>query len=232
MFLRAEVNKVSNSVIGKSNRQPACALTPVLAHRSIIKPTRLDTMIRRRCMLRRMAAGTSTQESRTPQMKILKTLSLAALCLCFVAPLDAQDKGGKKGKRNANRVATTIKRLDSNGNGSIEKDEAKGRIKKAFAKIDGNADGKIEKAELTKYLSAQKSKRGAKNGGKKKGRKKQSGAENNGGEKKRGKQKGRLFNTEEILDESTLDIKILQDWHLDEVTGTTRQKLIEINVAE
>ena len=41
-----------------------------------------------------------------------------------------------------------------------------------------------------------------------------------------------IFNTEEILDESTLDIKILQDWHVDEVTGTTRQKLIEINVAE
>ncbi|MCK4921555.1 MAG: hypothetical protein KAS71_10950, partial [Bacteroidales bacterium] len=41
-----------------------------------------------------------------------------------------------------------------------------------------------------------------------------------------------LFNIEEILDESTLDIKTLQDWHVDEVTGTTRQKLIEINVAE
>jgi hypothetical protein len=41
-----------------------------------------------------------------------------------------------------------------------------------------------------------------------------------------------LFNTEEILDESTLDIKILEDWHVDEVTGSTRQKLIEINVAE
>ena len=43
---------------------------------------------------------------------------------------------------------------------------------------------------------------------------------------------GPIFNTEEILDESTLDIKILQDWHVDEVTGATRQKLIEINVAE
>ena len=43
---------------------------------------------------------------------------------------------------------------------------------------------------------------------------------------------GPIFNTEEILDESTLDIKILQDWHVDEVTGSTRQKLIEINVAE
>jgi len=41
-----------------------------------------------------------------------------------------------------------------------------------------------------------------------------------------------IFNTDEILDESTLDIKTLQDWHVDKVTGTTRQKLIEINVAE
>jgi hypothetical protein len=38
-----------------------------------------------------------------------------------------------------------------------------------------------------------------------------------------------LFNTEEILDESTLDIKILEDWH---PVGDTRQKLIEINVAD
>ncbi|MYF17980.1 MAG: hypothetical protein F4215_11560, partial [Gemmatimonadetes bacterium] len=38
-----------------------------------------------------------------------------------------------------------------------------------------------------------------------------------------------MFNTEEILDESTLDIKTLKDWHVDEVTGSTRQKLIEIN---
>ncbi|MCP4857527.1 MAG: hypothetical protein GY903_23845 [Fuerstiella sp.] len=41
-----------------------------------------------------------------------------------------------------------------------------------------------------------------------------------------------LFKAEEILDESTLETKILQHWHVDEVTGTTRQKLIEINVAE
>ncbi len=38
-----------------------------------------------------------------------------------------------------------------------------------------------------------------------------------------------LFNIEEILDESTLDTKILQEWH---PVGATRQKLIEINVAE
>jgi len=41
-----------------------------------------------------------------------------------------------------------------------------------------------------------------------------------------------MFNVEEILEESTLGIKILQDWHVDTITGTTRQKLIEINVAE
>ena len=38
-----------------------------------------------------------------------------------------------------------------------------------------------------------------------------------------------LFNTAEILDESTLETKTLQDWH---PVGATRQKLIEINVAE
>ncbi len=41
-----------------------------------------------------------------------------------------------------------------------------------------------------------------------------------------------IFNTEEILDESTRDTKTLQDWHLDKPTGSTRQKLIEIKVAE
>jgi len=38
-----------------------------------------------------------------------------------------------------------------------------------------------------------------------------------------------LFSTEEILDENTLETKTLQDWH---PVGATRQKLIEINVAE
>lgn len=38
-----------------------------------------------------------------------------------------------------------------------------------------------------------------------------------------------LFKTEEILDESTLETKTLEDWH---PVGATRQKLIEINVAE
>jgi len=41
-----------------------------------------------------------------------------------------------------------------------------------------------------------------------------------------------LFDTAEIRDESTLDVKVLDDWHVDTVGGATRQKLIEIRVAE
>lgn len=41
-----------------------------------------------------------------------------------------------------------------------------------------------------------------------------------------------LFDPVEFLDQSTLDEAILQDWHIDTVNGATRQKLIEINVAE
>ncbi len=41
-----------------------------------------------------------------------------------------------------------------------------------------------------------------------------------------------LFNPAEFLEESTLDVTVLQDWHVDTVNGTTRQKLIEISVAE
>jgi Ca2+-binding EF-hand superfamily protein len=115
-------------------------------------------------------------------MKILNTISLATLCLCFLAPLDAQKKGAKKGKRD--RVAATLKRHDGNKNGSIEKDEAKGRIGKAFAKIDTNDDGKIEKDELAKYMAAQQSKRSKRAG--KKGKK---GEEKKGGEKKKGRKK-------------------------------------------
>lgn len=41
-----------------------------------------------------------------------------------------------------------------------------------------------------------------------------------------------LFDPAEFLDESTLDVTVLQDWHVDTVNGVTRQKLIEIKVAE
>lgn len=57
-------------------------------------------------------------------------------------------------------------------------------------------------------------------------------AQNSTQSEKKGTTVEPIFNVEEILEESTLDIKILQDWHVDTITGTTRQKLIEINVAE
>ena len=38
-----------------------------------------------------------------------------------------------------------------------------------------------------------------------------------------------IFNTAKISDQSSLEIKILLDWH---PAGATRQKLVEINVAE
>ena len=41
-----------------------------------------------------------------------------------------------------------------------------------------------------------------------------------------------LFDIDAIRDDSTLDIEVLQDWHVDMVNGTTRQKLIEVTVAE
>ena len=56
-------------------------------------------------------------------------------------------------------------------------------------------------------------------------------AQNSTQSEKKGTTVEPIFNVEEILEESTLDIKILQDWHVDTITGTTRQKLIEINVA-
>lgn len=40
-----------------------------------------------------------------------------------------------------------------------------------------------------------------------------------------------LFDIETIRDSSTLDVEILQDWHVDSIDGSTRQKLIEITVA-
>ncbi len=41
-----------------------------------------------------------------------------------------------------------------------------------------------------------------------------------------------LFDSAEFLDESTLDINVVDDWHVDTVNGTTRQKLVDIRVAE
>jgi hypothetical protein len=41
-----------------------------------------------------------------------------------------------------------------------------------------------------------------------------------------------LWDPAEFLDESTLDVVVLDDWHVDTVNGLTRQKLVDIHVAE
>ena len=41
-----------------------------------------------------------------------------------------------------------------------------------------------------------------------------------------------VFSSEEILDESTLEAQVIEDWHTGTQGGTTRQKLVEIKVAE
>ncbi len=45
-------------------------------------------------------------------------------------------------------------------------------------------------------------------------------------------QAGSLFDTAEISDTSTLGTVVQDDWHVDSVQGTSRQKLVEITVAE
>jgi hypothetical protein len=112
--------------------------------------------------------------------------------------------------------------------------DQKARILRRFPQVDRDGDGKLSPKEiepLRELIEKAREKR--------KARMKQTAAKPKGlaqtpndNPQPDEAMKCDLFNTEEILDESTLDIKILQDWHVDEVTGTTRQKLIEINVAE
>ncbi|MFC1763502.1 hypothetical protein ACFL6U_15670 [Planctomycetota bacterium] len=112
--------------------------------------------------------------------------------------------------------------------------EQEARILQRFPQADRDGDGKLSSEEiepLRELIEKAREKR--------KARTKQTAAKPKGPAQTANDNpqpdeamKCDLFNTEEILDESTLDIKILKDWHVDEVTGTTRQKLIEINVAE
>ncbi|MGB0600242.1 MAG: prolyl oligopeptidase family serine peptidase [Rubripirellula sp.] len=98
-------------------------------------------------------------------------------------------------------------------------EEQLARILKRFPEADKDKDGKLSTEEIQQFVkSRQRNRRSA-------AAAQPTQASDSGVERD-------LFSTEEILDESTLDTKILQDWHVDEVTGATRQKLIEINVAE
>ncbi|RPI83148.1 MAG: hypothetical protein EHM42_08710, partial [Planctomycetaceae bacterium] len=55
---------------------------------------------------------------------------------------------GAKPKGNANR----LRKLDSNGDGKISRDEAKGRLRENFDRIDSNSNGYLEPAEMRKAL--------------------------------------------------------------------------------
>ncbi|QOV88006.1 EF-hand domain-containing protein [Humisphaera borealis] len=57
---------------------------------------------------------------------------------------------GKPGERPAGGPGEMIKRLDTDKDGKISKDEAKGnpRLTENFAKLDANSDGFIDEAEF------------------------------------------------------------------------------------
>lgn len=88
---------------------------------------------------------------------LLLTLSSALLPLASQAkPEDALGKG--KGEPPA--PAQVIERLDTDGNGSISKDEAKGPMAKNFDRIDANSDGEITMTELAIARENRKEKAG------------------------------------------------------------------------
>lgn len=93
------------------------------------------------------------------------------------------------------------------------------RILKRFPQADKNKDGRLSKEEFEAvrqmFQSRQRNRRPGAAAQPKQSS--DSGVERD------------LFSTEEILDESTLEVKILEDWHS---VGETRQKLVEINVAQ
>ncbi|PHS04674.1 MAG: hypothetical protein COA78_16275 [Blastopirellula sp.] len=104
----------------------------------------------------------------------------------------------------------------SNAQAQQPSEEQLARILKRFPEADTNKDGKLNTEEIQQFLkSRQRNRRPAVAA--------QPTQSSDSGVKHD------LFNSEEILDESTLDIKILEDWH---PVGATRQKLIEINVAD
>ncbi len=108
-------------------------------------------------------------------MKRLFVLATAALfsLACLVAPANA---GDKKKKKNAETPEATFKKLDTNSDGKLSKEEfvkiaeqnAKGKVKKKgptpeemFAKLDADKDGSVSLEEFKKIgeVSAKKKKK-------------------------------------------------------------------------
>jgi hypothetical protein len=60
------------------------------------------------------------------------------------------------GKRNAGgpAIEQVFSRIDKNGSGTIESEEAPHRMRQHWDRLDSNADGKIEKAELAAAMKA------------------------------------------------------------------------------
>jgi hypothetical protein len=134
------------------------------------------------------------------------------------------------------------------GSSSLYADDAtRQQILKLFPQADTNKDGVISDAEeavvsrqaLKRYPKADRDGDGVLSNAEKQAllraaanRAKQKSVDSTTEKTESKKTVDSLFNTEEILDESTLEPKTLQDWHIDTKTGSTRQKLIEINVAQ
>lgn len=115
---------------------------------------------------------------------VVATAMVAGLAVGIAQAEDEKGKGKGKGKGGdpAKRAEMMIKKLDTDGNGTISKEEfaagpmakkakesgKEGMIDKAFAARDKNSDGQLDKAELSAPRPGGKGK--GKPGGKGKGK--------------------------------------------------------------
>lgn len=78
-----------------------------------------------------------------------KRFSIAAICLMAIilsTAVFAQDPAGPQAQRNGRRHGGKLKKLDTNQDGQITRDEWKGRDR-GFQKADRNNDGIISREE-------------------------------------------------------------------------------------
>ena len=93
------------------------------------------------------------------------SLSALSLALAFTATAfaaDAPTTTGKPAPTSAEitaKQAAAFKRLDTNNDGYISKDEFTARALKRFDEIDTNHDGKISPAEMNAYYDKKRASR-------------------------------------------------------------------------